>query len=99
MEDTVEGAPSNPGLSDPIQQRTDDIKYPAWQPECRAVMLEIDPIKAQEKFVAAEATMAERLLQIASPEDEPERRALIAEREALKLAFDEILSKDPDLNK
>ena len=43
MEDTVDGVASSPDVADPIQERTDDIKYPTWQPECRAVMLEIDP--------------------------------------------------------
>jgi hypothetical protein len=99
MDDTVDGVASSPGVADPIQQRTDDIKYPTWQPECRAVMLEIDPIKVQEKLAAAEAAMAKRLPQITAPEGHPERRALKAEGEALRSAVDEILSQHPDLDK
>ena len=99
MDDTVDGAPSSPGVADPIQQRTDDIKYPTWQPECREVMLEIDPIKVKEKVAAAEAAMAKRLLQITELDGHAERRALEAERQALKLALDEIRSQHPDLNK
>jgi hypothetical protein len=99
MDDTVDGAPSSPGVADPIQQRTDDVKYPAWQPKCRAVMLEIDPIKVKEKFAAAEAAMAKRLRQITESDGHAERRALQAEHEALELALDEILSQHPDLKK
>ena len=99
MDDTVDGVASSPDVADPIQERTDDIKYSTWQPECRAVMLEIDPIKVQEKLAAAEAAMAKRLLQITQSQGYPERRALKAEGEALKLALDEILSQHPDLNK
>ena len=99
MDDTVDGVTSSPGVADPIQQRTDDIKYPTWQPECRAVMLEIVPIKVQEKLAAAEAAMAKRLPQITEPDGQPERRAMKAEGEALELALDEILTQHPDLNK
>jgi hypothetical protein len=99
MNDTVDGAPSSPGVADPIQQRTDDIKYPAWQPECRAVMLEIDPIKVKEKFAAAEVAMAKRLRQITESDGYAEREALEEEREALELALNEILSQHPNLKK
>jgi hypothetical protein len=99
MVDTVDGAASSPGVADPIQQRMDDIKYPTWQPECQKVMLEIDPIKVKEKFAAAEAAMAKRLLQITQSQSYPERQALKAEGEALKLALDEIQSQHPDLKK
>jgi hypothetical protein len=99
MDDTVDGAASSPGVADPIQQRTDDVKYSTWQPECRAVMLEISPIKVQEKRAAAEAAMAKRLAQITEPEGHPERRAMKAEGEALELALDEILTQHPNLNK
>jgi len=98
-DDTVDGVPSSPGVVDPIQQRTDDIKYPAWQPELRAVMLEIDPEKVQERLAIAEAAMAKRLSEITAPEGKPERRALEAEAEALKLALNEILSQHPGLEK
>ena len=97
MDDTVDGAASDPGVADPIQQRTDDIQYPTWQPECRAVMLEIVPAKAQEKLAAAEAAMAKRLPQINTAEGYPERRALKAQGEALKLALDAILKLHPTL--
>ena len=101
IDDTVDGAPSSPGVADPIQDRTDDIKYPAWQPECQAVMLEIDPVKVKEKFAVAEAAMARRLRQIAESESggQTERLALQAERKALELALDEILSHHPELKK
>ena len=99
MEDTVDGVASSPDVADPIQERTDDVKYSTWQPECRAVMLEIDPIKVQEKLAAAEAAMAKRLPQITASEGQPERRAMKAQGEALKLALDETLSQHPDLNK
>jgi hypothetical protein len=99
MDDTVDGAPSDPDVADPIQQRTDDVRYPAWQPECRAVMLEIDPIKVREKFIAAEAAMAKRLRQITESDGHAERRALQEEREALEVALDEILKQHPDLKK
>jgi hypothetical protein len=99
MDDTVDGVASSPGVADPIQDRTDDIKYPTWQPECRAVMLEIVPAKVQEKLVVAEAAVATRLHQITGPEGHPERRAMKAEGEALELALDEILSQHPDLKK
>lgn len=99
MNDSVDGAASSPDVADPIQQRTDDIKYPAWQPECRAVMLEIVPTKVQEKLAAAEAAMAKRLPEISASEDHPERRALRAQGEALKLALDEIVSQHPDVGK
>ena len=99
MDDTVDGVASSPGVADPIQERTDDIKYPTWQPECRGVMLEIDPIKVKEKFAVAEAAMARRLLQITQSQSYPERRALEAEGAALKLALNEILRQHPDLKK
>lgn len=99
MDDTVDGVASSPDVTDPIQERTGDIKYSTWQPECRAVMLEIDPIKVQEKLAAAEAAMAKRLPQIAASEGQPERRAMKAQGEALKLALDETPSQHPDLNK
>jgi hypothetical protein len=99
MVDSVDGAPSGPGVADPIQERMDDIKYPTWQPDCRAVMLEIEPTKVREKFAVAEAAMAKRLGQLASPADELERQTLISERDALTLAVDEILAKHPELKK
>ena len=98
-DDSIDGVASSPDVADPIQQRTDDIKYPAWQPECRAVMLEIVPTKVHEKLAAAEAAMAKRLPEITESEGHPERRALKAEGEALKLALDGILAQHPDLNK
>jgi hypothetical protein len=99
MEDTVDGVASSPDVADPIQERTDNIKYPTWQPECRAVMLEIDPIEVQEKLAAAEAAMAKRLPQITASESQPERRALKEQGEALELAVDKIPSQHPDVNK
>ena len=99
MDDTVDGVASSPEVAGPIQERTAYIKYSTWQPECRAVMLEIDPIKVQEKLAAAEAAMAKRLPQITALEGQPERRAMKAQGESLKLALDEILSQHPDLNK
>jgi hypothetical protein len=99
MDDTVDGVASSPDVADPIQERTDDIKYSTWQPECRAVMLEIDPIKVQERHAAAEAAMAKRLPQITASEGQPERRAMKAQGEALNLALDETPSQHPDLNK
>ena len=98
MDDTVDGVASDPGVADPIQQRTDDVRYPTWQPECRAVMLEIVPIKVQEKLAAAEAAMAERLPQIMTSEGHPERRALLSEAKALNLALDAIRRQYPTLD-
>jgi hypothetical protein len=97
MDDTVDGVASSPGVGDPIQERTDDIKYATWQPECRAVMLEIVPIKIEEKLAAAEAAMAKRLPQISNSEGNPERRALEAQGESLRLALTEIKSQHPHL--
>lgn len=98
-EDTVDGAPSSPGVADPTQERTDTIRYPAWQPECRAVMLEIDPRKVKEKYAVAATAMAKRAAQLTTPDDDPECRALKEEGLALKLALDEIMAQHPDLNK
>jgi hypothetical protein len=60
VENTIDGVASNSGVGDPILQRTDDVKYATWQPECQAVMLEIVPTKIHEKVAAAEAAMAKR---------------------------------------
>ena len=62
-------------------------------------MLEIVPIKVQEKRAAAEAAMAKRLPQITEPEGHAERRAMKSEGEALELALDGILTQHPNLNK
>ena len=87
-------------MSDPIQNRPDCIKYPAWQPECRAVMLETDPSKVREKFKVAEETMAQRALELQnSEEDLEERAALQEEREAMEVALAEILAQHPELQK
>jgi hypothetical protein len=98
MDDTIDGVASDPGVTDPIQQRADDVRYPTWQPECRAVMLEIVPIRIQEKLAAAEAAMAERLPQIMTSEGYPERRALLSEAKALNLALDAIRRQYPTLD-
>jgi hypothetical protein len=71
----------------PIPQQTDDIKYPTWQPECRAVMLEIVPIKVEERLAAAEAAMAKRLPEITTSEGVPERRALKSQGEGFKVSY------------
>src|SRR5580704_11540281 len=67
-----------------------DVKYATWQPECRAVMLEIVPTKIHEKVAAAEAAMAKRLPQITSSEDHPERRVSTVQGEALRLAVTQL---------
>ena len=98
-EDTVDGAPSAPGVADPIQERMDAVRYPTWQPEARAVLLESDPTKVQAKLTIAEAAMAKRLKELSASEDKSERRALIEERQALELALDEIRARYPHLIK
>jgi hypothetical protein len=84
-------------MSEPIQQPTEAITYPTWQPELRAVMLEIDPIKVKEKLALAESAMAKRAAQLTKPEDEAELRAMKEEAERMKLALAEILSEYPKL--
>ena len=87
-------------MSDPIQNRPESIKYPEWQPECRAVMLETDPVKVREKFKVAEEAMAQRALELKTSEDDlEERAALQEEREAMEVALAEILSQHPELKK
>jgi hypothetical protein len=87
-------------VSDPIQERLEAIKYPAWQAECRAVMLETDPVKIKHKFIIAEAAIAKRSVELGSSElDLEERQAMNEEREAMELALAEILAKHPELDK
>lgn len=87
-------------MSDPIQDRIDTIKYPAWQAECRAVMLETEPAKIKEKFIAAEAAIARRAVELNdSEEDLEERQALNEERAAMEVALAEILAHHPELKK
>ena len=97
--DTVDGAPSSPGVADPIQEREDKVRYATWQPEVRAVMLEIDPAKVREKFAVAEAAMAKRLRHITETTDHAERRQLEEERQALEQALQEIVAQHPELKK
>jgi len=95
-------------VADPIANSTpppsptnDDILYPDWQPECRAVMIEIDPTLVTEKLAVAEAAIAKRTAQLKAlhtPEDDAEVIALKEEGAAMRAAVADVLAH-PDLKK
>ena len=46
-----------------------DLPYPAWQPEYKAALLELDPKKLLERVQAAEAAIFNRLQELAQNSD------------------------------
>jgi len=61
-----------------------DLPYPAWQPEYRAALLEVDPKKLLELVHAAEGAIFNRLQELAQSSDSPDNKA---ERQAIQDAL------------
>jgi hypothetical protein len=54
-----------------------DFKFPAWEPEYKAALLEVDPAKVPERVAAAEAAMRQRMRAIFGRTDrDTERQAI-----------------------
>jgi len=85
-------------MADPTPLPTEDVKYPTWEPEVRAVMLEIDAVKVKEKVAAAELAMTKRTQQLKSPDDDVELHAIKNETLKLKTVLAE-LAQHPELKK
>lgn len=93
--------PAIPGdgpLAEPSFQPTNDIRYPTWQPEVRAVMMEIDPEKVREKIALAERAMAARAKELTGPDDRAELHAMEREGQDMRLAIADVLA-DPGVKK
>ena len=70
-----------------------DLPYPAWQPEYRAALLELDPNKLRELVQAAEEAIFNRLQQLARNSNSQDNKA---ERLAIEdaLANIRVLQRD-----
>lgn len=90
--------PGDGPLAEPDFQPTEDIPYPSWQREVRAVMIEIDPEKVKEKMALAEKAMAARAGQLREPDDHDEILAMEEEGQGMRLAIAEVLA-DPGVKK
>ena len=90
--------PGDGPLAEPSFQPTENIRYPTWQPEVRAVMMEIEPEKVKEKIALAEKAMAARAKQLTGPDDRPELRAMEQEGRDMRLAIADVLA-DPGVKK
>jgi len=54
-----------------------DFKFPAWEPEYNAALLEVDPAKLPERVAAAETAMRQRMRAIFGRTDaDTERQAI-----------------------
>jgi hypothetical protein len=61
-----------------------EIRYPAWQNEYQAALLELDPKKLLERVHTAETTIFNRLQELAKSPDSPNYKA---ERQAIEDAL------------
>ena len=84
-------------MAEQTLQPIEVIHYPEWQPECRAVMLELDPVKVKEKFALAEQAIAARAEQLTTLGDDTERQAMQEEELRMKAALAEIMKQHPEL--
>lgn len=58
----------------------DSIRYPYWEPQYQAAMLELDPSKLPQRILAAHIAISERLRILAQDHfGTPEERAAIAD--------------------
>ena len=64
-----------------------DVSYPAWQPEYKAALLELDPKKLRERVQAAEEAIFNRLQELAQNSNSQENKA---ERQAIEDALTNI---------
>jgi hypothetical protein len=61
-----------------------EIRYPAWQNEYQAALLELDPKKLLERVHAAETAIFNRLQELAQSPNSPDQKA---ERQAIEDAL------------
>jgi len=72
--------------------RFSEIRYPEWQHEYRAALLEVDQIKLFERVATAETAIYKRLQQIVQSSDhQAERQAIEEALSALRVLMKEKL--------
>ena len=86
-------------MADDTSPSTKNLKFPDWQPEFEAALLEADPEKLRERLEAAEVAMFLRSQALAhSPDGHVEKQALREAITKLRLIQTEKLGY-PDWNK